>query len=71
MWVIREDNVHGRAFMTVIVLLLVLAYTSVCLRLWTRKITRSMIDAGDMLCIASLVSQLDRFIFEPFILTAR
>lgn len=55
MWTIPEENVNGRAFIAVIIFLLILAYASVGLRLCTRKITRSTVDASDLTCIAALV----------------
>lgn len=56
MWFIPKENPEGRAFMTVIIIFLVLAAFFSSLRIWARRICKASLDTSDYTCFLGLVS---------------
>lgn len=55
MWSIPPSNPEGRAFITVIIVFLLLAVLTFALRIYSRRLNKTALDASDYFCTAALV----------------
>jgi uncharacterized membrane protein YhaH (DUF805 family) len=55
MWSISENNPEGRAFITVIIVFVVLAVLAFGLRVYSRRLHGAVLDASDYACLLGLV----------------
>jgi hypothetical protein len=55
MWSISENNPEGQAFITVIIIFVVLAVLAFGLRAYSRRLHGAVLDASDYACLLGLV----------------
>ena len=56
MWSIPPENPEGRAFIAVLIVFLVIAYLACGLRVYSRRLGKSALDASDYMCFLAVVS---------------
>jgi uncharacterized membrane protein YhaH (DUF805 family) len=56
MWIIPSTNPEGRAFITVLIVFLIIAVLIFGLRVYSRRLNKAPLDASDYFCSVNLVS---------------
>jgi len=56
MWSIPATNPEGRAFMTILIIFMVIAVLTFALRIYSRRLHKNVLDASDYACLSALVS---------------